>query len=973
MSDALYFRILGELDVLRRSERIPVAGAKLPVLLVTLLLRANQTVSVDELVDRLWGDTPPGRARGSLPTYVMRLRQALGDNTKSPTLIRTRAGGYAIEIMPDQLDLLRFRTLVERGELAAALALWSGEALTGIQSESLHRYEVPRLTEEHLRVLERRIDLDLETGQVAELAGELSELTARYPMRERFWGQRMLALLRSGRQADALACYHTIRDRLIEELGVEPGPELRRVHDTVLRNDTRLEPSNVRAIPRQLPADVTSFAGRHTALAQLDARVTARTVMISAIHGTAGIGKTALAVHWAHRVSGRFPDGQLYLDLRGFDPDRPPVDPGDALGRFLRALGTEQVPPDLEERSAQFRSLVAGRKLLVLLDNAATADQVRPLLPGSPGCLVLVTSRNQLTGLVALDGARDLTLDVLTAAEAMSLLEAVVGRTRVRAEPDAAAELVELCGRLPLALRIVAGKLVMRPTQPVASAAAELRDGARLGALEVEGDRRGAVRAAFDMSYLGVKPDEQRLFRRLSLVPGPDFTVAAAAVLADLAEPATTRLLDRLVAGHLIECSAPQRFRLHDLLRHYARERCDTEESTKDISAAVSRLFDWYLSTARATVRPALGGTAPAWAWFEDERANLAAAVADAIDRGLLTTTVRLAGTLRGFFTARGYFDGDWRAIVHNGLAAAGKLGDDRATAAMYLDQAIAHYALGDLHGYLDQSRLAHEFAGKADWVNGVAKALTHLGQGHLELGMLPEAFEFLERSQALMSEADSLPELSVSHVVTGFAHLDRGELRAAAGHFGKALTMARTLNSLPTEVAALHGLGTTELQLGEEADALASFTECLRVSRLLGNRDRAALSLGHLAELAGRSGDPSSAGELLGQAVAVVDAGTTYHWIGPTVRNAAGRISVLLGKADAAIGYHRQALETARRIGYPYYETEALLGLADAHRHLGKLDDARTLAEQALIIAERAGFQVLARTTRNLLTLLQR
>jgi DNA-binding SARP family transcriptional activator len=983
MTDALYFRILGELEVTRRDERIPIAGAKLPVLLATLLLRANQTVSVDELVDRLWGNAPPGRARGSLPTYVMRLRQALGDDTKSPTLIRTRASGYAIEITPDQLDLLRFRALADRGSLPEALALWSGEALTGVQSESIRQHEVPRLTEERLRVLERRIDRDLELGHAAELAAELSELTARYPTRERFWAQRMLALFQSGRQADALACYQDVRDRLIDELGVEPGPELRDLHDAILRNDTGLESAKPapRAVPRQLPADVTAFAGRDGALAQLDARVSTRTVVISAIHGTAGIGKTALAVHWAHRAVDRFPDGQLYLNLRGFDPDRPPMDPGDALGRFLRALGAKQFPAELEERAALFRSLVAGRKLLVLLDNAATVDQVRPLLPGSPSCLVLVTSRNQLTGLIALDGARDLTLDVLTSAEAMALLENVIGRTRVLAEPDAAAELTGLCGRLPLAVRITAGKLVMRPNQPIAAAAADLRDGARLGALEVDGDRRGAVRAAFDMSYLAVKPDEQRLFRRLSLVPGPDFTSAAAAALADIPEPEAARLLDRLLSGHLVECPAPQRFRLHDLLRHYARERCDSEESTKDRSAAVARLFDWYLSTAQAAVHlthphspmleeyrgtPSMfAGTSQAWAWLENERANLAAAVDEALDRGLLMMTVRLADTLHGFFIARAYFDSDWRAIIHSGLTAAGKLDDDRARAAMYLDKAFTRYALGDLTGYLEQARHAHEFAGRAEWVKGIARALMHLGQGHVELGLLPEALRFLEQAHALVSEAGPLPDLCDIYVVTGFAYLDRGDLREAVENLGEALAIGRQLNSLPDQSIALHGLGIAQLQLGEMSEALTSFTELLRVARVLRNRDREALSLGYLAELACHSGDPAAAGDLLRQAIAAVNAGTSYHWVDTTVRNAAGRTSLLLGRADAAIGYHQHALDTARKVGYPYFEAEALLGLADAHQHIGKLDEATTLAEQTLAIAERAGFQYLAAMAR--------
>lgn len=970
MIEELYFRILGELEVLRGGERVRLAAGKLPVLLTTLLLRANHIVSVDELVDRLWGDTPPGRARGSLPTYVMRLRQALGDDAKAPRLIRTRASGYAIEIEPEQLDLLRFRKLVERAgeqDLHDALAIWPGEALTGIQSESLRQQELPRLVEERLRVLERRIDRDLELGRFAELTGELSELTARHPMRERFWGQRMHALYRSGRQADALTCYHAIRDRLVDELGVEPGSELRRMHDAILRNDSRLQSTQPpdHPTPRQLPADVTSFAGRDAALARLDTRVGARTVVISAIHGTAGVGKTALAVHWAHRASHLFPDGQLYLNLRGFDPDRPPVDPGDALGQFLRALGADQLPHDIEERAALFRTLVAAKRLLVLLDNAATVDQVRPLLPGSPSCVVLVTSRNQLTGLVAIDGAQDLTLDVLRPAEAMSLVENVIGRERARAEPGAATELTVLCGHLPLALRVAAGKLVMRPTQPLSDSVAELRDGARLGALEVDGDRRGAVRAAFDMSYLALKPDEQRLFRRLGLVPGPDFTPAAAEVLIGLPGQATARLLDRLVTGHLVERPTSQRFRLHDLLRHYARERCAADESTQDAEAAASRLYDWYLATAQAAVllthphSPLLedhsgipqmfAGTAQAWAWLDAERANLTAAVDDALNRGQPAMALRLADTLRGYFIARTYFESDWQAVVHSGLRAAEQLDDDRARAAMYLNQAITHYALGDLPGYLDRCRQALEFATRAEWVKGTAKALTFLGQGHMELGILPEALEYLERSRAVLAET-APAELSYVYNIFGWTYLELGNLHEAIDYFGQALQIGRELDSLPDQTIALHGIGTAQQLLGKRAEAVGTFTECLRVSRALRHADREAISLSYLAELAVERGEQET---LLAQALTALER-ARYPRVKVCVHNVAGRVCRELGRTRAAADHHRRALDDARQLGYRYDETEALLGLADAQH-----DD--TLAGQALIMAQQSGFRVLA------------
>ncbi|HEV2781583.1 MAG TPA: BTAD domain-containing putative transcriptional regulator [Actinophytocola sp.] len=995
MTDMPYFRLLGDFEATRRGEPLPVPAGRLRVLLATLLLRANRTVPVEALIDRLWDGAAPRRARGSLPTYVMRLRKALGDDTRSPTLIHTRPGGYLIEVGVDQVDLLRFRDLVERAAgldpaaaaaaLREALALWRGPALAGIPSEQLRRDELPQLTEERLGVLERRIELDLRLGRRNGLVAELSALARDHPLRERFWGQLMRALSASGRQAEALERFREVRGLLTAELGIEPGPELQRLHERILRGEP--EACSIRpqwTAPRQLPADVASFTGRASSMATLDGLLSGPDT-VAAIHGPPGVGKTALAVRWSHRMSRHFPDGQLYLDLRGFDPDRPPADPGDALGQFLRALGVQpvQIPHDLEERSALYRSTVAGRRMLVLLDNAATADQVRPLLPGSPSCRVLVTSRNQLTGLVAIDGARELTLDVLTPAESLALLDTMLGSERVRAEPKAAAELTELCGHLPLALRVAAGKLVIRPRQRIADSVARLRDGARLSALELEGDRRGAVRAAFDLSYLALKPDEQRMFRRLGLVPGPDVTPAAAAALVAAPEPATVRRLDRLVAAHLVDCPAPGRFRLHDLIRHYARERCAADESTSDTTAAVRRLFDWYLTTTQEAVHlthpysphleehsgepTTFADRTQAWAWLDAERPNLTAAVGDALDRGLLTTALRLADTLRGYFGARAHLGSDWRALIHSGLIAAGKLDDDRGRAAMYLNHAIARYALGDLPGYLDHSRRAHGLASRVGWTKGAARALAYLGQGHMELGILPEALEFLERSHVLMAAEGSLPDLSHIYLILGFTYLDQGLLDEAVGYFGKSLEIGRKLDSLPRQCSALHGLGTAKAQLGEAAAATASFTECLRDSRVLGNRDLEAISLAFLAELSAGAGDPAAAADLLARALAIVDVGTTYHWVAAAVRNAAGRTALRLGAAGDAVARHRDALETARRSGYRYYETEALLGLADAHRHTGRLDDARDLAREALAIAEEAGFRLLVTTARRM------
>ncbi|MEU4742434.1 transcriptional regulator [Actinosynnema sp. NPDC023658] len=422
------FAVLGPLEVWHDGERVAVPAGRARVLLATLLLRANQPVSADELVDRLWevGAPNPDRAKATLHMVVRRLRQALGE----ANVVRTTTTGYAAEVPPDALDLHRYRALAERGRHAEALALWRGEPLADVPSDALHRDEVAPLLEHRLDVLEHRIDADLAAGRARALVEELRALTRRHPLREKFWGQLMLALHRSERQADALAVYEEVRGHLAEELGIDPGPALRDLHRQVLENGADGPPRA--GVPRQLPVPPRVFVGRRRALRDLDDARSDPTVVISSIDGAAGIGKTALAVHWAHRVAPDFPDGQLYVNLRGYDPSGQPTPPTDVLRGFLEALDVppERIPPTAEAQASLYRSLLADRKVLVVLDNARDADQVRPLLPGTSNCLVLVTSRNRMTGLVVQEGARPVRLDLFGRDEAVALLEAGVGSIR---------------------------------------------------------------------------------------------------------------------------------------------------------------------------------------------------------------------------------------------------------------------------------------------------------------------------------------------------------------------------------------------------------------------------------------------------------------------------------------------------------------------------------------------------------------
>ncbi|PWK90018.1 DNA-binding SARP family transcriptional activator [Lentzea atacamensis] len=588
------YRVLGPLEVLFNGEPIAVPAGRGRALLATLLMRPNQFVSSDELVDRLWEGSPlsADRATKTLHMTVARLRQALGP----ANCVSTTTNGYLAEV--GNLDLLRFRALAGT-DPHAALELWRGPVLSNVDSDALHRDDVPKLVEERLTVLERRIEQDLGRGRASELVPELRSLTAEHPLRERFWAQLMVALYRSDQQAAALEAFREVSDLLADELGIDPGPSLKELHQSILRAEPELTARRDTVVPRQLPPDLGGFTGRDEDLARLDRLLSSgestQTVVISAIAGSAGVGKTALAVHWAHRVRARFPDGQLAVNLRGYDQENP-LTPHDALGQLLRGLGrsAKEIPDDTDQRIGEYRSLLADRRVLVLLDNARAAEQVRPLLPGGRS-VALVTSRSDLRGLVALNDAKVLKLGVLPLDEAVQLLGKVIGTNRTDAEPEDTAELARLCACLPLALRIAASFLASEPDLRVRDLVDQLSTEDRLAELEIGDDRQAAVRAAFDLSYTALGPDEQRMFRVLGLAPRADFTPMSAGALMGVPSGQALQLLRTLARAHLVEEHEPQRFSQHDLLRLHARERATREESEESRKAAVVRFLDHHL------------------------------------------------------------------------------------------------------------------------------------------------------------------------------------------------------------------------------------------------------------------------------------------------------------------------------------------------------------------------------------------
>jgi DNA-binding SARP family transcriptional activator len=680
------FGILGPVEVRVDGRPVAVTASKPRTLLAALLVHANKVVTATRLIDLLWGEDPPASAKATLQSYVLQLRRLLPSPAGSQDgggVLLTRSPGYLLRVEPERLDLDRFQGLVDAAHqarrdgdpaqaaahLRQALGLWRGPALCDVNSDTLRWVEAPRLEELRLAALEARIDAELQLGLHASLVGELHALAATHPLRERFAGQLMLALYRCGRQADALEAFAATRRRLVEDLGLEPAQDLQRLHQAILAGDPALHHPTAttdrpgrpvqasQPVPRELPSPVAGFTGRARELQRLgrllDLTATAagRPVVISAIDGMGGIGKSALAIQAAHQLTDRFPDGQLYVNLHGATPGQPPRTPISALGQLLQWLGLDPaaIPAEAEEAAVRWRSLAAQRRLLILLDNAHSAAQVRPLLPGSPTCAVLVTSR-QVLG--SLEGAHLVHLDLLPYQQALALLGRLIGRRRVAAEPAAAEEVVRLCGRLPLAVRIAGARLVDRPTWPVRELAGRLTDATRrLEELTAEGL---AVRAAFDVSLQalrygsdGIDRAAAAAFGLLSLPDGPDLGVAAAARLLDQPEPTTQALLERLVDAHLLQTPQPGRYQFHDLVRLHARQHATHQQPEQERLDALTRLFGFYTATAWRTlalIRPRdhrLATTDPRWSdgappfagvlaalgWLEAERANLLSAI----------------------------------------------------------------------------------------------------------------------------------------------------------------------------------------------------------------------------------------------------------------------------------------------------------------------------------------------------------
>lgn len=980
------FRVLGPVELWADEQEHDLGSPKERCVLAVLLLAGGRPVTVEALIDRVWGAEPP--ARDTLYSHVTRLRRRLR-RISGTNLLPWRSGTYALKFNPDEVDLYRFKSLLAQARAIAdsgddhqalslfdeAEALWRGEALAGLSGDWAARTR-DKLHAERLDAIIARAEARLRAGRHAGLAAELSDLVAQHPFNEDLIEKFMRALYLAGRQSDALHAYRKAQRRLDDELGIQPNPSLQELHQRMLSRDPTLAAphSALRQKPdpglNTLPRDTSSFTGRVAELRRLldpAASPSGGAVTIDAIHGMPGVGKTALAVHAAHQLADCFPDGQFYIELHGHDLVKEPLHPADGLETLLRMLGVPaaQIPAPLDERAALLRAQMANRRALLVLDDAAGPEQVRPFLPGAPGCRVLITSRRRLTGL---RDTRSFSLDVLSHEDAATLFTRIVGVERASDE-RAVASVVRLCGQLPLAVELAAARFTNRPAWGLDELAARLaRTQNRLAELRVENLQ---VASAFELSYRGLTPAQQKVFRCLGSNIGADFSPYAATALTgdELAE--VERVLEDLAEFHLVEEPHSGRFRMHDLLREYARERMRRDEHESHRTIRAHRLLDYYLHTAdRAdrvlhphrrriditlahppAVAPALSGRTEARRWIEAELPNLLAGVKYAADHHWLSYAAQLPQILAGILDAWGR----WREAVvahQHALDAWRAMGDPAGEA----------HALGDLSHVLYRTggydlALRHATSALAIFRDlgdqyGEACMLDMIGLIRWHTARYPEGLTCFQEALVIYRDiGDRHGEVdALSH--SGMMYFHIGRYREAIENLQEALSICRLIRDRWTEAKLLNNIGDVQQQLGYHRDALELYQGTLEIFREIGSsaQNMAILynNIGNAYRYKGRydealkyhrdalaiyrdSGDPRNQADVLN------NIGLVYHRI---------------ERYEEALVHHQRALSIAQEINEPYEQARAHLGSGDAHRessrHTVALDHYRTALDLA-------------------------
>lgn len=906
------FRLLGPVEVSVEARSVPLGPPQRLAVLAALLVDCGHVVPVDVLIDRVWGEAPPPGARSTLYSHVSRLRTVLLQTCAQAgavAALKRLAGGYAFQVDRDRVDLHRFQRLLEEARDTArpaptrltqareALQLWSGVPLAGVPGEWAERIRSALLPQRSAGLVVWA-QLELELGNRDVVIERLSAAISAEPINESMSALLMRALHQAGRGAEALRVHEAIRTRLRDELGVDPGPELRATYAALLRSDVppvRLASAPaLPAVPAQLPADVSGFTGREAELGHLDALLARSTgeprgVIIAAISGAAGVGKTTLAVHWARRASARFPDGQLYANLGGFGPAGSQVEPTETLGRFLHAFQVDAatIPTDLTSRIGMYRSLLDGRRVLIVLDNAADAEQVRPLLPGAPGCLVIVTSRSRLISLVTREGAFPLAVDLLGPAEARQFLVRRLGQDRVASDPAATDLIVGRCAGLPLALALVSARAAIAPNLPLTVFADELGQSSRGLEPFAADDTDIDLQVVFSWSYRRLGAATARLFRLLGLHPGPDFDTTAAASLAGLDVDSVRGPLDELARTHMIEQRSVGRYTLHDLVRAYAETCADTEDGSDDRQAARHRLLNHYLCTAiaadrhiyphRESIQPIVSQvvTEPpadrthALAWFAAELPCLLGAVDSAAEHGLDAHAWQLAWALTTFLNRQGYWH-EWAATQRTGLAAADRVGDPTG-------QAYSYRNLGN--------------------------AQTRLGQYEAAEGNLRRALDLFG------SIGDRVAQAGVRSNLAWLAER-QGRLRTALAHEERALDLRRAAGLESAEASSLNAIGWYHGLLGDSEQAIAYCNQALRIFQRFAN-----------------------------------PYGEAYTW------DSLAHVYQQLGDHRRMVDCSRRGIDLCHDIGEQYLQARLLHRLGDAQAKEGDLDAARAAWCDALEI----------------------
>ncbi|WP_218164539.1 AfsR/SARP family transcriptional regulator [Lentzea waywayandensis] len=954
--DVRSFGLLGPLDVVLDGRHVHIPPGKRRVVLAALLLRPGQVVGVDELVELAGG------SRNALQTTVGRLREVL------PGLVLTKPGGYLLDVLPDEVDVHRF----DRLEPREALALWRGRPFADIGSDALERDHVPALTEKYLATLEARIETDLRDGEHERLVPELRSLTRQNPTRERMWAQLIVALHRCDRQTEALQAYDDIRGRLAGELGLDPGKDLQKAHQQVLTADNRPRARN------DLPGDIADFAGRASDLDEILAAVPSGCVAITAIDGMAGIGKTTIAVRAAHRLAARFPDAQLFVDLHSYTAGVEPRTPSDALLALLTALGVpaQDIPDGLDARAARWRAEMAHRKALVVLDNAGSTSQVRPLLPGTG--LVLVTSRRRL---VDLDAAHTISLDVLSEADSLNLLASIIGRAKLDQDVDSAREIVRLCGYLPLAVRIVGARWRTRPAWSAQDLTRRLT-GQRLSELTA-GER--SVADAFTLSYQQLTPEQQRLFRRLGLHTGEDFDAYLAAAVVGTTRAEAERLLEELLDAHLVQQKENGRYRFHDLLADHAKASVEEDERVE----AVTRVLDHYLHNAAASAqkiapgRPQIHSAATyvpvdpplfatpveALAWQETERSNLRAAVYLAAYEGYYQHAWQLPHHFAHFLLLRG--SGRERVEVQSvALAAARHLGDLKA-------RAEALRGLGSAYKD-DNNPKAEEHLREAlglmrqiGDLRGEASTLGLLGMIARERREYDKAMLYFERGVVLMRHVGAQTgEANALHNI-GIVHAERGETGQALAHLQEAVTLLEAHGDVRASAMTLHDMAHVHFDAFNDEESLNFSERSLAAYRESGDRRGEALALADFAYWRYAMGDLAAAGRTarevgrLCRAYMILPDDHAVLAAMEDVRDHFGQVALLVslsldahaaGRLSEALGHVRRCLAVVRSTSQWWSENRLLGQLSTLHLALGDRDAAVRYGEKAVTAAEQLG-----------------